>query len=162
MVEQPLVLVVRNNLSIRNLQDFINYTKANHARMQYGSAGVGSGSHLACAQLNAAIGVEVTHVPYRGAALVMPDLISGQVAMGVVGVTEQSLGFHRSGKLKILAVTSPARLIAAPDLPTVADAGFPGLSNQSIIGPVAPARTPKAIVERFNKAADDCGNAFQG
>jgi tripartite-type tricarboxylate transporter receptor subunit TctC len=69
-----------------------------------------------------------------------------------VAVTSQSLGFHRSGKLRILAVTSPQRLAAAPELPTVADAGFPGLTNQTTVGPVAPAGTPAAIMEQIAQA----------
>jgi tripartite-type tricarboxylate transporter receptor subunit TctC len=72
--------------------------------------------------------------------------------MGVVAVTSQSLGFHRSGKLRILAVTSPQRLAAAPELPTVVEAGFPGLANQTTIGPVAPAGTPAAIIEQIAQA----------
>jgi len=73
----------------------------------------------------------LVQVPYRGAGPAIADLISGQVAMAVVAVTGQSLEFHRSGKLRILAVTNPERLIAAPELPTVADAGFPGLTSQT-------------------------------
>jgi tripartite-type tricarboxylate transporter receptor subunit TctC len=95
---------------------------------------------------------ELVQVPYRGAGPAIVDLISGQVAMAVMAVTGQSLGFHRSGKLRILAVTSPKRLIAAPELPTVADAGFPGLTNLQTIGPVAPAGTPKPIIEQIAKA----------
>src|SRR5262249_57666383 len=72
-----------------------------------------------------------------------------QVVICMVALTSQSLEFHRSGKLRILAVTSPERLIAAPELPTVAEAGFPGLTNQSTIGPVAPAGTPKPIIEQI-------------
>jgi tripartite-type tricarboxylate transporter receptor subunit TctC len=95
---------------------------------------------------------ELVQVPYRGAGPAIADLISGQVAMAVVAVTSQSLEFHRSGKLRILAVTSPERLIAAPDLPTVADAGFPGLTSQTTIGPVAPAGTSKPIIEQIAHA----------
>src|SRR5262249_62324099 len=76
MVEQPLVFVARNELPVRNLREFIAYAKANQTGMQYGSAGVGSGSHLACAQFNAAIGVDVTHVPYRGS----PPAVTGLLA----------------------------------------------------------------------------------
>src|SRR5437763_13773394 len=79
MVEQPLVLVARNDLPAGNLEEFIAYAKANQDKMQYGSAGVGSGSHLACAQLNAAIGVDITHVPYRGSPPAMQDLIAGRI-----------------------------------------------------------------------------------
>jgi tripartite-type tricarboxylate transporter receptor subunit TctC len=89
-------------------------------------------------------------VPYRGAGPTMADLIGGQLAMAVVGLTGQSLEFHRTGKLRILAVTSPARPIAAPELATVAEAGFPGLTNQVTIGPAAPAGTP--IIEQIAQA----------
>src|SRR5262245_4649766 len=95
---------------------------------------------------------ELVQVPYRGAGPAIADLISGQVAMAVVAVTVQSLGFHRSGQLRILAVTSPKRLIAAPELPTVADAGFPDLTNLQMIGPVAPAGTPKPMIELIAQA----------
>jgi tripartite-type tricarboxylate transporter receptor subunit TctC len=95
---------------------------------------------------------ELAQVPYRGAGPVMADLISGQVVMGMVALTSQSLEFHWSGKLRILAVTSPERLIAAPELPTVAEGSFPGLTNQSTIGPVAPAGTPKPIIEQIAQA----------
>src|SRR5262249_33823282 len=94
---------------------------------------------------------ELAQVPYRGAGPVMADLISGQVVMGMVALTSQSLEFHRSGKLRILAVTSPERLIAAPELPTVAEGGFPGLTNQSTIGPVAagePRKPSSALIAR--------------
>src|SRR4051812_42464082 len=78
-VDQPLVLVIRNELPVGNLREFIAYARANQGKMQYGSAGAGSGSHLACAQLNAAIGVDVTHVPYRGSPPAMQDLIAGRI-----------------------------------------------------------------------------------
>ena len=79
MMEQALILVARNDLPAGNLQEFCAYAKANQAKMQYGSAGVGSGSHLACARLNSAIGVDVTHVPYRGSPPAMQDLIAGRI-----------------------------------------------------------------------------------
>jgi tripartite-type tricarboxylate transporter receptor subunit TctC len=84
---------------------------------------------------------EIAQVPYRGAGPVITDLISGQIPMGVVGVTGQVLEFHRSGKLRVLAAGSPSRLTAASELPTVAEAEFPGLTSQSSVGLLAPART---------------------
>jgi tripartite-type tricarboxylate transporter receptor subunit TctC len=83
---------------------------------------------------------------------VITDLISGQIAMGVVAVTGQSLGFQRTGNLRILAVTSAKPLLAAPELPTTAQAGFPGVSNQSSYGLLAPTGTPKPIIERIAQA----------
>src|SRR4029077_14488440 len=79
VTESPRILVARKDLPVNNLQEFIAYAKANQGKMQYGSAGVGSGSHLACAQLNSAMGVDITHVPYRGSPPAMQDLIAGRI-----------------------------------------------------------------------------------
>ena len=95
---------------------------------------------------------EVVQIPYRGAGPVITDLIGGQIPMGVMAVTPQSLGLHKSGALRILAVTSTRPLPAAPELPTVIQAGFPALANQSAYGLLAPANTPKPIVEKIANA----------
>jgi tripartite-type tricarboxylate transporter receptor subunit TctC len=79
VVEQPIVLIARKDLPINTLREFVVYAKANHAKMQFGSSGVGSGSHFSCAKLNAAVGIEPTHVPYRGSGLAMQDLIGGRI-----------------------------------------------------------------------------------
>jgi tripartite-type tricarboxylate transporter receptor subunit TctC len=95
---------------------------------------------------------EIAQVPYRGAGPVITDLISGQIPMGVVGVTGQVLEFHRSGKMRVLAVTSPARLVGAPELPTAAEAGLPGLTVTASLGLLAPAGTPTPIIEQIAQA----------
>jgi tripartite-type tricarboxylate transporter receptor subunit TctC len=149
----PNLVIVRKGLPVNSLSELIAHAKANAGKLSYGHNGPGSLNQLTGEMFKMKAGLpELTQVPYRGATFVMADLISGQVAMGVIAITEQSLEFHRTGKLRILAVTSPARLVAAPDLPTVADAGFPDLSNQSTVGPVAPARAPKAIIEQIAQA----------
>jgi tripartite-type tricarboxylate transporter receptor subunit TctC len=94
----------------------------------------------------------MVQVPYGGAGPVISDLISGHIPMGVVAVTDQALEFHRSGKLRILAVTSSNRLFVAPQLPTAAEAGMPGLVVKNSIGLLAPARTRNAIVNQIAKA----------
>ena len=81
------------------------------------------------------------------------DLISGHVPIGIVGLTGQSLGFHRAGNIRILAVTSPEALIAAPEIPTMAQAGFPGLTHEASMGLLAPTQTPKPIIEQITKAS---------
>jgi tripartite-type tricarboxylate transporter receptor subunit TctC len=122
-------------------------------KLSYGHVGVGSTTQLTGELFKLLAGLpELIQVPYRGAGPAIADLISGQVAMAVVAVTGQSLGFHRSGQLRILAVTSPKRLIAAPELPTVADAGFPDLTSLQTIGPVAPAGTPRPIIDQIAQA----------
>jgi tripartite-type tricarboxylate transporter receptor subunit TctC len=148
-----LALAVHPSVPAQNLKEFITYAKTHAGKLSYAHVGVGSTPQLIgeMFKLQAEL-PELVQVPYRGAGPAIADLISGQVAMAVVAVTGQSLGFHRSGQLRILAVTSPKRLIAAPELPTVADAGFPGLTNLQTIGPVAPAGTPKPIIEQIAQA----------
>ena len=146
-------LAVHPSVPAQTLKEFVVYAKAHAGQLSYGHAGVGSTNQLTGEMFKLLAGLpELVQVPYRGAGPVIADLISGQVVMGAVAVTSQSLGFHRSGKLRILAVTSPQRLVAAPELSTVAEAGFPGLTNQGTIGPVAPAGTPVAIIEQIAQA----------
>jgi tripartite-type tricarboxylate transporter receptor subunit TctC len=148
-----LSLAVHPSVPARTLKEFAAHAKAHAGKLSYGHSGVGSVNQLTGETFKLLAGLpELMQVPYRGAGPTMADLISGQLAMAVVGVTAQSLELHRSGKLRILAVTSPSRLIAAPELPTAAEAGFPGLTNQSTIGPVAPAGTPKPIIEQIAQA----------
>ena len=137
----------------RTLKEFVAYAKANPGKLSYGHVGVGSVNQLTGEMFKLLAGMpEIVQVPYRGAGPAMADLISGQVAMAVVAITGQSIELHRAGKLRVLAVTSPARLIAAPELPPAAEAGFPGLTITATIGPVAPAGTPKPIIEQIAQA----------
>jgi tripartite-type tricarboxylate transporter receptor subunit TctC len=146
-------LAVHPSVPAQNLKEFVAYAKTSAGKLSYGHVGVGSVTQLTGEMFKLLAGLpELVQVPYRGAGPAIADLISGQVAMAVVAVTGQSLEFHRSGKLRILAVTNPERLIAAPELPTVADAGFPDLTSQTTIGPVAPAGTPKPIIEQIAQA----------
>jgi tripartite-type tricarboxylate transporter receptor subunit TctC len=148
-----LALAVHPSVPAQNLKEFVAYAKIHAGKLSYAHAGVGATSHLIGEMFKLQAGLpELVQVPYRGAGPAIADLISGQVAMAVVAVTGQSLGFHRYGQLRILAVTSPKHLVAASELPTVADAGFPGLTNQNTIGPVAPAGTPKPIIEQIAQA----------
>jgi tripartite-type tricarboxylate transporter receptor subunit TctC len=148
-----LAIAVHPSVPIKTLKDLVVYAKANPDKLSYGHPGVGSTNHLTGELFKSLAGIpDVVQIPYRGAALVMTDLISGQVPMGVVAVTGQSLGFYRAGSLRFLAVTSPRPLIAAPELPTAEQAGFPGLTNQGSYGLLAPARTPKPIIEQIVQA----------
>jgi tripartite-type tricarboxylate transporter receptor subunit TctC len=157
MVEQPLVLVARNDLPAGNLHAFIAYSKANQSKMQYGSAGVGSGSHLACAQLNAAIGVDITHVPYRGSPPAMQDLIAGRIDYfcALAAAAMPQLG---SNSMKAVAVMTRDR---SPLLPSLASAHEQGLSEFDSYfwsGIFLPKDTPAAIVQRLHAAAIDTIN----
>jgi len=139
----------------QSLKEFIDYAKANPGKLSYGHAGVGSLNHLTGEMLKSLTGnPDIVHVPYRGTGPATADTIAGQVAMVTPAVTGPLLEFHRTGKLRILAVTSPARLIAAPDIPTALEAGVPGMISQQSIGLFAPTGTPKAIIEQISQAAE--------
>ena len=148
-----LCIAVHPSVPARNLDELIAYAKASPGKLAYGHAGVGSIQHLTGELFKSLAGTPgVVDVPYRGTGPLVTDLIAGQVPMGTPGVTGQVLEFHRSGKLRILAVTSPARLVAAPELPTVAELGFPGLTVRGSIGLLAPAGTPIEIIEQIARA----------
>jgi tripartite-type tricarboxylate transporter receptor subunit TctC len=139
---------------VQTLQELVAYAKANPGKLSYGHSGVGSIQHLAGELLKSLAGTpDIVQVPYRGTGPVIADLVSGQIPLGIRGVTGQVLEFHRTGKMRVLAVTSPARLTAAPGLPTAAELGFPGMTVRGSIGLLAPAGTAKDIVEQFAQAA---------
>jgi tripartite-type tricarboxylate transporter receptor subunit TctC len=145
-----LGMVVHPAVPVQTAKEFIAYAKANPGKLSYGHAGVGSIQHLAGELFKSLAGTpEIVQVPYRGTGPLVTDLVGGQVPLGFPGVTGQLLEFHRSGKLRILAVTSPTRLIAAPELPTAAELGLPGMTVVGSLGLLAPAGTSKAIIEKI-------------
>jgi tripartite-type tricarboxylate transporter receptor subunit TctC len=149
-----LCIAIHPSLPARTLNELIAYAKANPGKLSYGHAGLGSIQHLTGELFKvAAGGLDIVPVPYRGTGPLLADLVGGQVQMGTPGVTRQAIEFHRSGRLRILAVTSAARLVAAPELPTAAELGFPDLVVRGSIGLLAPAGTPNAIVEQLAQAA---------
>ena len=142
-----LCVAVHPSVPVRTLEELIAYAKANPGKLSYGHEGVGSIQHLTGELFKSLAGTPgIVDVPYRGTGPLVTDLIGGQVPMGTPGVTGQVLEFHRSGKLRILAVTSATRLIAAPELPTAAELGFPGMTVKGSIGLLAPAGTPIGII----------------
>ena len=150
----PFAIAVHPSVQATTLKELVAYAKANPGKLSYGHVGVGSNSHLAGELFKSLAGIpDVAPVPYRGAGPLIPDLISGHVPIGIMAVTGQSLGFHRAGNIRILAVTSPEPLITAPEIPTTAQAGFPGLTYEASAGLLAPARTPKPIIEQITKAS---------
>jgi tripartite-type tricarboxylate transporter receptor subunit TctC len=148
-----LCITVHPAVPVQSLKELITYAKANPGKLSYGHAGVGSIQHLTGELFKSLAGTpEIVQVPYRGTGPLITDLVSGQVPMGTPGVTGQLLEFHRSGKIRILAVTSPTPLIAAPELPTVAELGFPRMTVMGSIGLLAPAGTQTEIVEQIATA----------
>jgi tripartite-type tricarboxylate transporter receptor subunit TctC len=153
LVTTGLAIVAHPSLPVKTLPELIDYAKRNPGKLSYGSAGVGTMNHLAGELLKSLTETaDIVHVPYKGAGPSMTDLISGQIPIASVNVTAQVIELERSGKLRILAVTSPGRLGAAPDIPTAVEQGLPGMIAQNFIGLFAPARTPPAVIEQIAQA----------
>jgi tripartite-type tricarboxylate transporter receptor subunit TctC len=153
LVVTAFAVAVNPSLPVRTLPELIAYAKANPGKLSFGSAGVGSGNHLTGELIKSLTGIDIVHVPYRGAGLSITDLIGGQIPMIMANVTGQVIELHKAGKLRMLAVTSTKRLTAAPDIPSAGEAGLPGLVSRNFIGMLAPARTPPAIVAQISQAA---------
>jgi len=148
-----LCIAVHPTVPAQTLKELIAYAKANPGKLSYGHSGTGSIQHLTGELFKSLAGTpEIVHVPYRGTGPVIADLVSGQVPMGVPGVTAQVIEFHRTGKMRVLAVTGSMRLAAAPELPTAAELGFPGMIVTGSIGLAAPAGTPAGIIEQIAQA----------
>jgi tripartite-type tricarboxylate transporter receptor subunit TctC len=146
----------------QNLKELVAYAKANPAKLSYGHAGVGTIQHLTGELFKSlAATPDIVQIPYRGTGPAIADLIAGQIPVGILGVTGQVLELHRAGKLRLLAVTSPTHLTAAPELPIAAETGFPGLTVTGSIGLLAPVGTPVDIIEQIaqatRKAAAEAG-----
>jgi tripartite-type tricarboxylate transporter receptor subunit TctC len=151
VVEQPIVLVTRADLPVGTLQEFGAYARANHQRMQFGSSGVGSGSHFSCARLNAALGIAPTHVPYRGSALAMQDLIAGRIdyfcALGAAAT-----GPLEAGNAKAIAVLTNGRSDLFPAVRTSGEQGVPGVDSYFWTAFFFPRDTPDHIVQKLHEA----------
>ena len=142
-------LVANNNAPYKNAGDLIVAAKAEPGKIFYGSGGNGSPQHIAMALFAANAGISLTHVPYKGATQAALDVASGQVAVGFQGLATVT-SLVRGGKLKLIGVTTPNRLPQFPDVPTVSESGLPGFEFNSWFTIMAPAGTPKPIVERLN------------
>jgi tripartite-type tricarboxylate transporter receptor subunit TctC len=145
----PYILTVNADLPARTLREFVALSKSKPGTMNYGSTGVGAANHLVSELFNSKAGLKMTHIPYRGTALAVADLLSGQLSM-VFGDPISVLANIRSGKLRALAVTSRQRSPVAPNVPTIAESGYPDFDAIAWHGILAPARTPAAILEKLN------------
>jgi tripartite-type tricarboxylate transporter receptor subunit TctC len=154
VAEQPLVLIVRKDFPPNTLPEFIAYAKANSAKLQYGSAGVGSTTHLACALLNAAAGIEVTHVPYRGAGPAMADMIGGQIQY-MCSNTPGALPQIQGGTVKAIALLARGRSQLMPELATAHEQGLADFEANAWSGLFLPKGAPAAIVSKLNLAASE-------
>jgi tripartite-type tricarboxylate transporter receptor subunit TctC len=149
--EIPLVLLVRKDFPAQNLQEFIAYVKANHARLQYGSGGTGTSSHIACVLLGQRMGVDVTHVPYRGGGPAFTDLMAGRLDYfcNYIQFAVQTAG---GGQARTLAIFARERSPAIPSVPTAAEQGLDGVDAYTWNAVFAPKGTPPAVVAKLNAA----------
>ena len=144
----PYALMVTASLPANNVKELVDLARASPRKLNVASPGVGTPNHLGAAQLMTLTGIELVHVPYKGGAPAVTDLIAGNVQVLVTGLL-QTLPHHRAGRLRILGVGHPQRLKSYPDIPTIAET-IPGYYNTGWWGIVAPAGTPRPIVERLN------------
>jgi tripartite-type tricarboxylate transporter receptor subunit TctC len=149
----PTLLLANPNFPVRTVAELIAYAKAQPGKVNYGSTGVGTTQHLAPELLKLLTGIEMTHIPYRGSAPALTDLIAGQVDIMIDSITS-SIEHVRSGKLRVLAVGSAKRLAMMPDIPAIAET-LPGFEVLSFVGVAAPRRTPAPIIALLHKAISD-------
>ncbi|BEU97755.1 tripartite tricarboxylate transporter substrate binding protein [Acidovorax sp. DW039] len=154
---QPLALLVNPNVPAKNLQEFMAYAKARPGQVNFGSAGNGGISHLVPEMFKSATGLFMVHIPYRGSAPAFTDLMAGQVQFMAESIP-QAASYHKQGKVRALAVTSRERNPALPDVPTVIESGIKGFEVVGFYGFLAPAGTPKDVV---NKLSDAFGQVLQ-
>ena len=143
----PQVIAVANNVPVKDLSELIAYAKANPKKLNYGSAGIGAQTHLAAENFAHAAGIELTHVPYKGESAAITDLMGGQIQL-VTANLSGAIAFVRDGKIRALAVTSRERNSQLPDVPAASEV-LPGFENSGWFGLLAPAGTPKEVIEKI-------------
>jgi len=152
VVRVPEVIAVNPSLPAKSLQEFVSYAKANPGKVNFGSAGAGSITHLAGELLKAEAKIDIVHVPYKGAAPAVSDMLGGQVQMGIFDVPIL-LGHIRNERLRALAITSAHRAESLPDVPTTAELGYPNVTSDNWYGLIVPAATPAEVQKRVNAVA---------
>ena len=145
----PIILVVHPSLPVNSVTELIDYAKANPGKVSFSSSGTGGGTHLAGELFNSLAKTNIQHVPYRGSAPAMQDLVGGQVQV-MFSDAPSALPFIKSGHIRALGVGNPERSTLAPDVPTIAEAGVPGYEAYSWTAMVAPKDTPASIVKKVN------------
>ena len=150
----PLLLITHPSLPVRTVKDIIALAKAQPGKLDYASFGVGSAAHLAGEMLLSMTGTRMTHVPYKGSAPAVADVIGGRVTMMMPGIGS-AINLARSNKLRAIAVTTAKRATGAPDIPTVAESGVPGFDVSTWESIQAPAGTPPDAIARLNTSIRD-------
>ena len=144
----PNLLVVTNSLPVKSVKDLVAYARSNPGKLTFGSPGLGATAHLSMELFKTLTGTQMLHVPHKGSAGVLADVTSGQLSLAMDNIPVY-LPQAQAGRIRALAVSSAKRVAAAPDIPTVAEAGVPGFEALSWFGLLAPAKTPRAIVDQL-------------
>ncbi len=145
----PMVVMVNPSLPVKTIQELVAYARANPGKLNYGSSGTGTITHLATAALASSLGLTMTHVPYKGSHPALVDLAAGTTQL-MTDTVNSALPFLKEGRLRALAVTMPRRLSVLPEMPTLAETVMPGMEMSAWQGIVAPAGTPDSVVRRLN------------
>jgi tripartite-type tricarboxylate transporter receptor subunit TctC len=149
-MDVPTVLVVNSSLAANSMKELVEHLKANDGKLSYYSSGIGSIQHLAGEQFKIKAGVNAVHVPYRGSAPAIADVIGGQLTFGF-DPTSATLSFIQGGKLKPLAVAAPTRAKSLPNVPTTAEAGYPGVEMATWYGLLGAPNTPRSVIDKWNR-----------
>src|SRR5438874_2616406 len=155
LAKVPNIFVVHESVPAKNLREFVALAKKEPGKLNYGSAGNGSAGHLAMEYLKLVAGIDLQHVPYKGTGPNLVDLVAGRTQATSAG-TPPLMPHVKAGKLRVIAVGTPKRLASLPDVPTVAEQGYPGFETSQWYGLNAPAKTPQAIIKRL---ADEAAKA---
>ena len=150
LAQAPLLVVVHPSLPVKSMKDLVALAKSKPGQVNYASNGIGSSTHLATELFIMMSGIQLSHVPYKGLAPALIDVLSGQVPL-MFSSAVAMMPHVKAGRLKALAITGSARSSLAPEIPTASEAGVPGYVASPWYGVLAPARTPRAIVERLNR-----------
>lgn len=148
----PCAIVVHPGAPFTDLAGLVAHARSHPGQINYATSGIGTSNHLAAELLQSVAGIQLTSVPYKGSSQIVPDLLAGTVMMSMESSLATTLQHVRSGKLRAIAVTSPQRARALPDVPTVAESGYPGFEVETWFGLIAPAATPPAIVAQLAQA----------
>ncbi|MCE9642221.1 MAG: tripartite tricarboxylate transporter substrate binding protein [Betaproteobacteria bacterium] len=146
---QPHLMVVHPSVPANSVREFVALAKEKSLKLNYGSSGTGGPAHLGGELFKIVAGIDMLHIPYKGTGPAVIDLVGGQLQVGLLSLAS-SMPHVKTGRLRALAVTSPKRAVVAPELPTIAESGYPGFEVRSWYGLLAPAGTPKAIIDKLS------------
>jgi tripartite-type tricarboxylate transporter receptor subunit TctC len=148
----PCLIVVHPSVPFNDLKGLVAYAKANPGKLQYATSGIGTSNHLATELLQVTAGIKLTVVAYKGSSQIVPDLLAGTIPMSMETSLTTTLQHIKAGKLRAIAITSPTRAKQLPDVPTIAESGYPGFAVETWFGLVGPAWLPRQVVDKVHAA----------